>query len=57
MESNALGSLSSVWASLTPNAKKIYTIILKYQIDRMDTDSKDGYKGSFHSLSYIINHL
>jgi len=41
----ALSSLSSVWASLTPNAKKIYTIILKYQIENMDSDSTDGYLG------------
>ena len=27
--SSALSSLSSVWASLTPNAKNIYTIIIK----------------------------
>ena len=26
---SALASLSSVWASLTPNAKKIYVIIIK----------------------------
>jgi len=29
----ALASLASVWASLTPNAKKIYTILLRYQLD------------------------
>ena len=28
----ALASLASVWASLTPNAKKIYTILLRYQV-------------------------
>jgi len=32
----ALASLGSVWASLTPNAKKIYTIIINYQIENMD---------------------
>jgi len=44
-EALALSSLASVWASLTPNAKKIYTIILKFQIENMETDSTDGYTG------------
>jgi len=40
----ALASLSSVWASLTPNAKKIYIIIIKYQIENMEeVDSYPGF--------------
>ena len=31
----ALASLGSVWASLTPNAKKIYIIIIKYVYSRI----------------------
>jgi len=45
----ALASLGSVWASLTPNAKKIYIIIIKYQIDNME--ESDSYPGfSFMEL-------
>jgi len=45
----ALASLGSVWASLTPNAKKIYIIIIKYQIENID--ESDHYPGfSFMEL-------
>eukprot|EP00090_Calanus_glacialis_P006380 TRINITY_DN14975_c0_g1_i1.p1 TRINITY_DN14975_c0_g1~~TRINITY_DN14975_c0_g1_i1.p1 ORF type:complete len:586 (-),score=222.95 TRINITY_DN14975_c0_g1_i1:96-1853(-) len=45
----ALASLGSVWASLTPNAKKIYIIIIKYQIENME--ESDNYHGfSFMEL-------
>jgi len=45
----ALASLGSVWASLTPNAKKIYIIIIKYQIENME--ESDNYPGfSFMEL-------
>jgi len=40
---SALSSLSSVWASLTPNAKKIYVIIIKYQLET--ADEADNYQG------------
>lgn len=47
----ALSSLSSVWASLTPNAKKIYTIIIRYQMENMEAETTDGYSGfSFMEL-------
>jgi len=39
----ALASLGSVWASLTPNAKKIYIVIIKYQIENID--ESDHYPG------------
>jgi len=45
----ALASLGSVWASLTPNAKKIYTIIINYQIENME--EVENYQGfSFMEL-------
>jgi len=45
----ALASLGSVWASLTPNAKKIYIIIINYQIENME--ESDNYPGfSFMEL-------
>jgi len=45
----ALASLGSVWASLTPNAKKIYIIIIKYQIENIE--ESDNYPGfSFMEL-------
>ena len=44
-QSGALSSLASVWASLTPNTKEIFTIILKYQIDNMEGDTTEGYSG------------
>jgi len=47
----ALASLASVWASLTPNAKKIYTLIIRYQMDNNETDTLEGYSGfSFMEL-------
>jgi len=40
----ALASLGSVWASLTPNAKKIYIIIINYQIENMeDVENYQGF--------------
>jgi len=45
----ALASLGSVWASLTPTAKKIFIIILKYQIE--NADDSENYAGfSFMEL-------
>jgi len=40
---SALASLSSVWASLTPNAKKIYVIIIKHQLE--SAEEEDNYQG------------
>ena len=45
-------SLGSVWASLTPNAKKIYTIIIRYQIENMDGVEK--YPGIYLMELYRI---
>ena len=51
-EEVALASLGSVWASLTPNAKKIYTIIIRYQIENMDGVEK--YPGIYLMELYRI---
>jgi origin recognition complex subunit 2 len=55
----ALNSLNHVFASLTPNAKEIYLVIARYQVEALDDvqDGKDkdveesGYRGiAFNDL-------
>jgi len=45
-----LASLSSVWPSLTPNAKKVFLVIVKYQMDNTDTGLADYSGLSFMEL-------
>jgi len=47
----ALNSLTHVFASLTPNAKKIYIIIIKFQMENLDSEGDGNYQGlSFMEL-------
>jgi len=45
-----LASLSSVWPSLTPNAKKVFLVIVKYQMDNTDAGLADYSGLSFMEL-------
>jgi len=47
----ALNSLTHVFASLTPNTKKIYIIIIKFQMENMEAEGDGNYQGlSFMEL-------
>ena len=51
----ALNSLNHVFASLTPNAKDIYLMIARYQIeslDEQDVADKDGEEAAYRGIAF-----